>query len=714
MRYAFRWVFCALLAATTVSTIGPHEASAQQIPIGTRISNTASTTYTDSHNNVFTVESNTVDVTVSAVSALTVTPVAPVCDPARSTYAQGALLTRTFVITNASNIPDAYTIAAAKTSAGSIASLSFLTPHGSIPITLASTVSQTVDPGQSITVQMQVATTAIPLGTAVTLSLTAQTTVTGTAGGLQSATGVQCAVGILGAIFTGLDGVGSPIQKRVNGLPFVSVPAATTVTYSIPFLNAGTLLATNALLTDVLPNGVQPDLPSLTVNGTPATAAFLNGTLTVPLGAIPPHAQTVVSFAAALAPSILPGTSISNTATIAADNAPSVTSLPAVILVGAANIVFAGLNPTTRPVPNAVITILDPATGAPVALTGSPAAPNMGNVDPFTVGFDGLYAFGFGSANLNRTYVVTISAPGYVARKIGITLVPAIGSLYSVTATALDGQPLAVPGGYALTPGPVVLANVQDLFGNLPLFPKASLTLSKTVDRSVASAGDRLVWTLTYQNTTNAPLGLAHLVDALPRGVAYAPHTARLDNVPLEPTISGQQLTWTFPSLDTAQHTVTFATVLVPGIAEGSLITNVATINASYPHATGIAATASASADVTVTAGFFSSCTTIVGRVYLDVMNQPHFVEGDHGLPNVRVFLESGESVTTDPFGRYSFGCVREGMHVAEVDTTTLPPNAHPYVTRRYDSEHSILRLVHGIFDGVTLQDVNFGIEALR
>jgi hypothetical protein len=112
--------------------------------------------------------------------------------------------------------------------------------------------------------------------------------------------------------------------------------------------------------------------------------------------------------------------------------------------------------------------------------------------------------------------------------------------------------------------------------------------------------------------------------------------------------------------------------------------------------------------------GLYSSCTTLVGRVYLDTMKSGRFEPGDAGLPDVRIFIESGESVTTDRYGRFSFACVREGMHVARLDPTTLPASARPYPDRRYDSERSIRRLVHGIFDGLTMQDVNFALEDAR
>jgi hypothetical protein len=49
-------------------------------------------------------------------------------------------------------------------------------------------------------------------------------------------------------------------------------------------------------------------------------------------------------------------------------------------------------------------------------------------------------------------------------------------------------------------------------------------------------------------------------------------------------------------------------------------------------------------------------------------------------------------------------------MHVLRLDKTSLPADAHPYPITSYDDERSIRRLVHGVFDGGLIQDVNFAL----
>lgn len=540
-----------------------------------------------------------------------------------------------------------------------------------------------------------------------------------------SNTATDYAIAGLGATITGPQGPGTLVDKRVDGATFLQAAPGASVTYTIAFKNAGAVPAQNGVLTDTLPSGVLPDLASIRLDGNPVAGTLQGNILKVPLGTLLPGAQHVVSVTATLTAGSGSGASLVNVASVSAENTPATISLPAAIWLGLGNIVFDGYAGAVQPVAGATVTLVDPKTGQALPLGGSTTQsnggqPNEANANPFVSGTGGAYGFSLVPGQLGTpaqpaTYRLAIAAPGYRNRSISLTLTPdASGLLYSATLAALDGQPLAIAGGFTLTSGPVTVANVAGLFGNIPLFATSAVQISKSVDRPVAAAGDRLVWTLQYQGSALAALGAASVIDNLPAGIAYAPGTGRVDGRPVEPVQTGQALRWAFPELDTKPHTIAFASVLLPGAAEGSLVTNVASIEAAVPNAPGLTASASAQAAVRVIAGLYSSCTTIVGRVYLDTRKTGRFVRGDSGLPDVRIFLENGESVTTDRNGRFSFACVRGGMHVARLDTATLPAGSRPYAERRYDSERSIRRLIHGIFDALTLEDVNFALEDAR
>jgi hypothetical protein len=217
------------------------------------------------------------------------------------------------------------------------------------------------------------------------------------------------------------------------------------------------------------------------------------------------------------------------------------------------------------------------------------------------------------------------------------------------------------------------------------------------------------VYTLTFSNVGSS-LGVTTVVDTLPPGVFYAPGTGRVDKIPQEPVKSGRTLTWTLPSL-TTQHVITYATVILPGAADYTVLTNSATVSAAAPNDPALRLSATSTVDTRIVPGVFTDSGIITGRVFYDQRHTGYFERGDTGIPRVRIYLEDGESVLTDQLGRYSFPAVKPGMHVLKIDRSTLPPTARPYADTSYGDERSIRRLVHGVFDGGLIQDINFALE---
>jgi uncharacterized repeat protein (TIGR01451 family) len=240
------------------------------------------------------------------------------------------------------------------------------------------------------------------------------------------------------------------------------------------------------------------------------------------------------------------------------------------------------------------------------------------------------------------------------------------------------------------------------------MFTPHPLTVSKTVDRDIASGGDRLVYTLQVGNA-GAQFGTTHVVDTLPVGVVYAPGTARLDGAPVEPVRNGRTLTWTLPAL-TAQHTIVYACAVLPYTAEGTTLVNIVDVDAI--SAGGARVTGAATADTQVVAGALGDRIVITGRVFVDRAETGRFRSGDKGISGVRIYLENGESVTTDTYGRFTFPSVHPGQHVLRVDATTLPSSVKPFPDRRYDSTRSLQRLLHGLYDSGLMQDVEFAVES--
>jgi uncharacterized repeat protein (TIGR01451 family) len=684
---------------------------------GTLISNTASATYVDNAGTSYATDSNTVVVQVQAVASLTVSPKEVAVNPALDAYVVGTSVTRRFIITNTSNITDAYTIQSATTTAGTITAISFVVPPGgpTIPVTVGATVSPNVVPGGTMFVDVTVNTTGIAVGTAWSISIKAQTTVTGTANGLQSDTGQRWAIAALGPSL-------SAIKKLVNNQPSTQAAPSGTVNFSISFTNTGGLPASNVVVTDVVPTGLHPSLSSVLINGVPAggQATLVGQTLTVTIPVVAPAQSIVITFDAVVDAAAGLGATYVNNATIKATGSGPFLSPPASVFVGIANVVYDGFGGAAHPIGGAQLTLSKPPSITPFSLTGVGVPPNSSNVNPYTTGVTGQYSFAFGPGQFGGVggdahYILTVTAPGYLNRRIDLVLhADPTGTLYNATITALDGQQLAVPGGFALTAGPVTLNNVFNILGNIPMFTAHPIVITKTVDQQAVVTGSRLIFAVTFTNSSLSTLTNATLVDTLPPGIAYGPGTARVDGVPSEPQVSGRVLTWQFGTVPTgATHTIVYAAVVLPQAQINTTQVNVAALTAL---AQGAPLSAAAQATVAILGGgAFSFTIPVTGRVFVDLTGSGRFAPGDKGVAGVRLYLEDGQYAVTDPDGRYSFPSARPGMHVIRLDTTTLPSGVQPFPDPLdYSSPRSTTRLIHGILDTGLLQDINFALEASK
>lgn len=712
----------AAIALCSLSTAQPAVAAPGG---GSSIVNAASATYADAASHHYQTSSNALVATIASLSSIVVSPKEAAANAASDSAAVGSTATRTFTITNTSNITDAYQID--KLSAGSlgIVGVAWIAASGSISTAVNGSISPGIAPGGSISVQVVVSTNALTIGQSVAVKIEAHTTVTGTQTGLASDTGQQWIVGTTGPKLTGPGGGDALVSKTVNQLELVQSQPGNGVVFAITAKNSGGAPATNVKISDPVPAGLSVDLSSALINGAPAgSQATLSGqTIVFAIPALAGGATLNVSFRATLPPGQTLGESFVNVASISADGVPTQTTTPAGVFDGSADIVFDGYGGGSHPIAGATVSLLD-ATGKPVDLTSllpsgrlhaaSAPAPS-GLTNPMVTGSDGSYGFALPPSAVpaqGARYYLTIAAPGYTNRRIAIDVKPAIqNTFYDVTQTSADGEPLAIAGGYTLTKTNVDIHDVFGLFGNLPLFIQSTISVTKTSDKQAASGGDRVMFTIAFQNQMSMRLNGISIVDTMPSGLAYLAGTARVDGDAVEPQVDGRTLTWTLPSLGAAeQHTIGYAAAIFGSAAPGTNLVNQVSVTGNAA-AGNVRTGGSSSATVTVLGGPFSLRRIVTGRVYFDDARTGWFAKSDRPAPGVRVYLEDGSFTTTDLNGEFSFPSVRPGMHVVRVDPLTLPKSAKHTSGAPMNSPQSLQRLLHGVLDDGTMEDVEFALE---
>jgi uncharacterized repeat protein (TIGR01451 family) len=473
-----------------------------------------------------------------------------------------------------------------------------------------------------------------------------------------------------------------------------------TVVYTITVTNNGNAPETNATVTDTMTNATF--VPgSVRVNRRPAPDAVL--TSGAPFGTIAAGGSATITYSATVLASVAVGATVTNTATASGDipcsgatctaaSPPNSVQLPILgvvksidaltrdtVLLGQ-TVTYSMTISNTGTGPAAQVVLTDPVPAGVTPLAGS-------------VTLNGGAAPGATVVGQNVTVPIVLLAPGATAivafqGTITSTAVATLTNVVSIGAAGLDSLVHSNPVVAQLIP--------------------STLQVTKTTTATTATAGDRVDYVITVAPLNGIGYTATTITDALPAGETFAPGTARVNGRPSAPVLSGRVLTWTLPTLS-APVTLTYSTVIVLGVQQNQQLTNTVTAVANAPGGA-LAGRGSASASVLITSSSFDSCYPITGRVYLDVNGSGHFHDPDVGIGGVHIYLESGESVVTDTYGRYDFPCVHPGMHALRLNERTLPPGVMPFDDRNIDSEKSTRRLVHHIFDSYIIEDINFAV----
>ncbi|MHA7840050.1 MAG: isopeptide-forming domain-containing fimbrial protein, partial [bacterium] len=229
------------------------------------------------------------------------------------------------------------------------------------------------------------------------------------------------------------------------------------------------------------------------------------------------------------------------------------------------------------PVSGATLRLVEAGSGQPVSGSCFDDPEQQGQV---TVA-NGFYKFDLNFADAScpsgGVYRIEVTAPGagFVSgvSQIIPPSVDASGAAFSVPAcpgSALDAIPLTAqhceiqPSERAPAPSArartgatryhLLLAfdgsgppGSSQVFNNhLPLDPAlgGAVAITKTTPSLNVSRGDLVPYEITFDNGLPVPLEDLSLVDRYPAGFRYIEGSARIDGVPVEPTIQGRELVW--------------------------------------------------------------------------------------------------------------------------------------------------------------------------
>jgi uncharacterized repeat protein (TIGR01451 family) len=360
-------------------------------------------------------------------------------------------------------------------------------------------------------------------------------------------------------------------------------------------------------------------------------------------------------------------------------------------------------------------------------------APNSTNINPFPLSDteQGKYSFLLdrtrGQIEIGKTYILVINPPAtstkYTQRRIRLKIAGIRNDggreIVSYQATSLDGLPIGVDGAESISEESILVSDADRIGLQTLAFQLSSglcesnqIRITKSGDRASAQPGDTVVYRLSVRNNSDTALRNIALNDVLPAGFKFVDGSIRAKfgdaAVPVALQQQGQtqtlRLTLTLPVDGVAN--ISYAAQLTTDALRGSG-TNLASVTGARIDNNLEVTDGPAMHKVRMSAGLFSDCGILLGRVFEDRNFDGEQQTGEPGIPNAVVFLEDGNRVTTDPDGLFSVKCMLPGYHTGVLDPLSIPgyrlaPN------RRFIERNSASRLVH-LAPGSMVR-MNFGV----
>jgi len=264
-------------------------------------------------------------------------------------------------------------------------------------------------------------------------------------------------------------------------------------------------------------------------------------------------------------------------------------------------------------------------------------------------------------------YKVMVTPPGIYAFPSAIpaaNLPALVGS--PLVAPSILGNPGVTPGG---SYGGTFMLWGPALKVDIPLDPGSnSVTILKSVGKTVVSTGDFVPYTLTVTNdSATLPLIGGKVEDHIPPGFRYQIGSMHLNGVSsADPMISADARTLTF-NLDIAAA----ASAIIQYVLEVTPDTHTGNAE-NTAAATGRIVSNTARASVFVREDLYRNKSILIGRV-IDGSCDDKVDNDETGLANARIVLEDGTYILTDREGRWHIDNLNPGTHVVQLDMDSLP-----------------------------------------
>ncbi len=229
--------------------------------------------------------------------------------------------------------------------------------------------------------------------------------------------------------------------------------------------------------------------------------------------------------------------------------------------------------------------------------------------------------------------------------------------------------------------------SISDLSSQINIIDgNPTLVVTKESETKSAELGDYVSYTINVENNSDFTAYDVQLKDALPRGFDYVAGSARVTptttinvNQPqtTEFKAEGKYQVLNLGNLEARETREITYRVLIGASALGGDGINRATAQARNSETAQAITIVSREAQwqIEVERGVMNTDGIIIGKVYHDINRDgiQQKEDGELGVAGVRIYMENGNFIVTDPEGKYNFYGVSAKTHVLKVDRTTIP-----------------------------------------
>ena len=323
------------------------------------------------------------------------------------------------------------------------------------------------------------------------------------------------------------------------------------------------------------------------------------------------------------------------------------------------------------PVDGVSVTLIDETTGQPAhvfgddllapypstVVTGSRVTDSAGRIYDLA---PGEYRFPFVDLG---TYRLAVTSPENL-------VAPSI--VDDIDIQALPGAPFALGPGSRLQSFDVITGSPTRV--DIPLDGAGFLILTRTGSADELETGDFIEFTVTARS--DDPAGApGSIADTLPQGLRILPDTILIDGATpaVDPDISATGRQILFSDLTFWQDrdlVITYIAQVTPAARAGDVLVSSSLARAARKMSN------EATHALDVLAAFGRDEDILLGQVIAQACGQPP--RRDIDLSGIRLLLEDGRQVLTDPEGRFVFRRITRGGHVVGIDPLSLPAGFEP------------------------------------